>query len=131
VVALIVKMDDAGLKLASRGEGSSARFGKGLVAAMPRVLSIISVVGTAAMLWVGGHIILIGLDDLGLHAPYDLVHGWEEAIREAVSGVGGVLAWLTNTAASAVLGAIVGAPIVAVQQQVAKRRQGDAAAAAH
>jgi uncharacterized protein len=129
VVALIVKMDDAGLKLASRGEGSSARFGKGLVAAMPRVLSIISVVGTAAMLWVGGHIILIGLDDLGLHAPYDLVHGWEEAIREAVSGVGGVLAWLTNTAASAVLGAIVGAPIVAVQQQVAKRRQGDAAPA--
>jgi uncharacterized protein len=128
VVALIVKMDDLGLRLASRGEGSTAGLGRGLVAAMPRVLSVISVVGTAAMLWVGGHIVLVGLDDLGLHGPYDWVHGLEDAVREAVAGVGGLLAWLVNTAASALLGAVVGAPIVAVQQAIVRRRDGAAAA---
>ena len=85
-----------------------------MVAAMPMVLSVISVVGTAAMLWVGGHILLVGLDDLGWHAPYDFVHHLEEAVHDAVSAIGGVLAWLTNTAASAVLGLLVGGLLVAV-----------------
>ena len=54
------------------------------------------------MLWVGGHILLVGLDELGLSAPYDEVHHLEEDVDDALGGVG---AWLTNTAASAVLGA--------------------------
>jgi predicted DNA repair protein MutK len=66
------------------------------------------------MLWVGGHILLVGLDDLGWHAPYDFVHHLEEAVHDAVSAIGGVLAWLTNTAASAVLGLLVGGLLVAV-----------------
>ena len=53
------------------------------------------------MLWVGGHILLVGSDEVGWHAPYGLVHHAEEFIRHAVQGVGGILAWLTNTAASA------------------------------
>jgi predicted DNA repair protein MutK len=81
---------------------------------MPRVLSVISVVGTAAMLWVGGHIELVGLDELGWHAPYDLVHHLEEDVHHAVPALGGVLAWLTNTAASALLGLVLGALLVAV-----------------
>ena len=88
-----------------------ASFGRGLVRAMPVVLSVLSKVGIAAMLWVGGHILLVGLDDLGLSAPYDEVHHLEEDVEDALGGVG---AWLTNTGASAVLGLIVGAIIVAV-----------------
>jgi predicted DNA repair protein MutK len=114
VVALIVKMDDVGLHLVERSTGFVGRVGRAMVAAMPMVLSVISVVGTAAMLWVGGHILLVGLDDLGWHAPYDFVHHLEEAVHDAVYAIGGVLAWLTNTAASAVLGLLVGGLLVAV-----------------
>jgi predicted DNA repair protein MutK len=90
VVALIVKMDDIGLRLAERASA------------------------TVAMLWVGGHILLASSDELGLHAPYDVVHHWEEAVHDAVGALGGVLAWLVNTAASAVVGLVVGAIAVAV-----------------
>ena len=77
-VALIVKMDDAGLRLARSGEGAAATFGRGLVRAMPIVMSILSTVGIAAMLWVGGHILLVGLDELGAGFLYDFVHHLEE-----------------------------------------------------
>ncbi|WP_182524015.1 DUF808 domain-containing protein [Nocardioides dongkuii] len=114
VVALLVKIDDVGLHLAERSSEASQRIGRGLVRAMPHVLTVISVVGTAAMLWVGGHIELIGLDELGWHAPYDLVHHLEEEVRHAVPGIGGVLGWLVNTVASAILGVLVGAVVLAV-----------------
>jgi hypothetical protein len=113
-VALIVKMDDAGLRLAKTRNGAVASFGRGLVRAMPIVLSVLSKIGIAAMLWVGGHILLVGLDELGLSAPYDAVHHVEEDVGEALGAVGGVAAWLVNTAASAVLGLVVGAIVVAV-----------------
>ncbi len=112
-VALIVKMDDVGLRLAGEGEGAGASLGTGLVRAMPIVLSVLSKVGIAAMLWVGGHILLVGLDDLGVTFLYDAVHHLEEDVDHALGGLGGVGAWLTNTAASAILGLIVGAIVVA------------------
>ena len=114
VVGLIVKMDDVGLKLAKTREGAIASFGRGLVRGMPIVLSVLSTVGIAAMLWVGGHILLVGIDELGFHAPYDEVHHLEEDVHDALGAVGGVAGWLTNTAASAVLGLVVGAIVVAV-----------------
>jgi predicted DNA repair protein MutK len=113
-VAAIVKMDDAGLALAERPSALAQKVGRGLVHAMPRLLTVITVVGTAAMLWVGGHIILVGVDDLGWHALYEAVHHAEEAVHDATGAIGGVLAWLTNTAASALLGLVVGAVAVAV-----------------
>ena len=116
-VALIVKMDDIGLNLAKTREGAAASFGRGLVRAMPIVLKVLSTVGIAAMLWVGGHIILVGLDELGLHALYDAVHHLEEGVHDALGAVGGVGAWLTNTAASALLGLVVGAIVVAVMHR--------------
>jgi predicted DNA repair protein MutK len=88
--------------------------GHALVRAMPRLLAVISVVGVAAMVWVGGHILLVGVDDLGWHAPYELVHHWEEDVHHAAGALGGVLGWLVNTAASAVVGLLVGAVVVAV-----------------
>lgn len=128
VVALIVKMDDVGLHLVERSTGFAGTVGRLMVSGMPKVLSVISVVGTAAMLWVGGHIELIGLDELGWHAPYDAVHHLEEKVHDAVSSIGGVLAWLVNTAASAVVGLLIGGVLVAVAHLLPF---GNAKAAAH
>ncbi len=108
VVGLIVKMDDVGLALARSRTGGARALGRGLVAAMPRLLTTLSVVGVAAMIWVGGHILLVGLDELGLSAPYTWVHH-----AEATGALGGFLGWLTNTAGSALLGLLVGALVVA------------------
>jgi predicted DNA repair protein MutK len=88
VVEGIVKMDDLGLSLTQRGSALAQRVGRGLVAGMPKLLSALSTIGTLAMLWVGGHILLVGTDDLGWHAPYSVVHRWEEASpTSAASGV--------------------------------------------
>ena len=113
VVAGIVKMDDVGLRMTQRPSGFAKKIGRGLVAGMPKLLAALSVIGTVAMLWVGGHILLVGTDELGWHLPYSLVHHGEEWVHH-VAGVGGVLAWLVNTAASAVVGLVVGAVVVAI-----------------
>ncbi len=112
VVAMIVKMDDVGLRLAQEG-GLREDFGKALVAFMPKLLVLLTVVGTAAMLWVGGHIWLVAMHEYGIDFLYAPVHDLEESIKDSVAGVGGLLAWTANTLASAVLGVFVGAPTVA------------------
>ncbi len=124
VVALIVKMDDIGLALATGRSGAVAGFGRGLVRAMPIVLSTLSIVGIAAMTWVGGHILLLGIDELGFHPPYDFVHGLELQVAGATGALGGFLGWLTNTIFSAILGLIVGAAIVAVMHLIPRRKAG-------
>jgi predicted DNA repair protein MutK len=121
VVALIVKMDDAGVALAAKPSSGVAALGRGLVKAMPVVLAVLATVGVAAMLWVGGHILLVGADELGWTWPYDLVHHVEVAVHDATGALGGVLGWLTNTALSAVVGVVVGALLVAVAHVVPKR----------
>lgn len=117
VVALIVKMDDAGLRMAQSERGGTVRIGRGLVLGMPKVLTVLSTVGTAAMLWVGGHILLAASDELGWHWPYEQVHHLEETVHD-VGGVGGVLGWLLNTAVSAVVGLAVGSCIVLIVRAV-------------
>ena len=136
VVALIVKMDDVGLNLAARGNGVASRLGRGMVAAMPKVLTTLSTVGIAAMIWVGGHILLLGLHDLsemlGWHVlalPYEWVHHAEEAVHGATGALGGILGWVTNTIGSAILGLIVGAIVVAVLHVLPQRAR--VAAEAH
>ena len=116
VVGLIVKMDDVGLHLAGRQSGAARGVGRGLVAGMPKLLAGLSTVGIVAMLWVGGHILLVGVDELGWHWVYDVVHHAEEAVG------GGALGWVVNTAASALIGLVVGALVVLVVTQVKKRR---------
>jgi uncharacterized protein len=123
VVALIVKMDDIGLRLAQRSSRVAKRVGLGLVAAMPKLLAALSAIGTVAMLWVGGHILLVGTDTLGWHLPYGLVHHLEEGVRHATGAAGGVLAWLVNTSISAVIGLVVGAVVVALVHVVTLRRR--------
>ena len=114
VVGLIVKMDDAGLRLSQQRSGAVAALGRGLVTGMPRVLTVLTVVGTAAMLWVGGHILLVGTDELGLRFLYETVHHVEQAAHDATGPLGGIVGWLVNTTASAILGLLVGALIVLV-----------------
>jgi predicted DNA repair protein MutK len=116
-VGLIVKMDDIGLRLVQTRAGAAAALGRGLVRGMPVVMSVLSTVGIAAMLWVGGHILLVGLDDIGVSFLYDAVHDLEHDVDHALGAVGGVAAWLTNTTASALLGIVVGAIVVAVMHR--------------
>jgi uncharacterized protein len=120
VVGLIVKMDDIGLHLVQTRQGFGASAGRFLVKAMPRVMAVLSTVGIAAMLWVGGHILLVGADELGWHAPYGLVHHVEEALH-AVPGAGGLLGWLAATLAAALVGLVVGAVVVAVLHLLPRR----------
>ena len=123
VVGLIVKMDDVGLHLSERPGKGVARLGRGLVKGMPKLLTALTVIGTAAMLWVGGHILLVGTDDLGLHVLYGAVHHLEEVVHEAAGALGGLVAWLVNTLASAILGLVVGVIIVVVISLTFHRRK--------
>jgi predicted DNA repair protein MutK len=118
-VGLIVKMDDIGVHLAAKDSAGAQRFGELLVKGMPAVLAAITFIGTIAMLWVGGHIMLQGVYDLGWHAPYDLVHILEHPFV-GIAAVGGFLAWLVNTLCSAVLGLAWGLVIMAVLGPVLK-----------
>jgi predicted DNA repair protein MutK len=138
VVALIVKMDDVGLHLAERRSAAAQKFGVGLVRGMPMLLRFLSIVGVAAMLWVGGHILLVGMDDLGhdfdvawLEWPYDQVHHLEEAAHDAVAAIGSLVGWLVNTVASAIAGLLVGAVVVAVMHVLPFGRSGHEEPAGH
>jgi uncharacterized protein len=111
-VALIVKMDDFGLMLIERTSRAANRVGHALVRGVPPLLSALSVIGIIAMCWVGGHILLVGADELGWPTPYDVVHVLEDLVRDLPAHA--VLAWLVNTAASAVLGLFVGLVLTVV-----------------
>ncbi|GMA38795.1 DUF808 domain-containing protein [Mobilicoccus caccae] len=131
VVALIVKMDDIGLHLTKNKSGAVQKLGRLLVSGMPKVLTALSVIGTAAMLWVGGHILLLGFDTLGWHGPYALVHHAEEVVGHAAGAAAPALKWLTNTVGSAILGLIVGAVIVAIMHVLPWPKKKHEAGAAH
>ncbi|MFF1385665.1 DUF808 domain-containing protein [Arthrobacter sp. NPDC058288] len=118
-VALIVKMDDVGLRLAAQNSAGSQRVGALLVKGMPSVLAAITLVGTIAMLWVGGHIMLQGAYDLGWHAPLDLVHVLEHPFA-GIPVAGGFLVWLVNTMCSAVLGLAWGLVVMAIVSPLLK-----------
>ena len=117
VVGLIVKMDDIGLHLAQRRNGIVRKVGRGLVLGMPFVLGGLSGVGTAAMLWVGGGIIVHGLEHFGLdtlpHAIDTLAQGAAQ-----VPGVGAATGWATRATVSGVLGLAIGAALVPVMRLV-------------
>lgn len=121
-VGLIVKMDDIGLHMAQKASTLSQKVGRGLVKGMPIVMSILSKVGVVAMLWVGGHLILVGMDELGWHAPYGFVHHMELLVHDATGSAGAVLGWLTNTAFSCVAGFLIGCVIAVVVVGINKLR---------
>ena len=99
-VALIVKADDIGLVLAGTGSRVVRAIGRGLVVGTPMVMAALSVVGTAAMAWVGGGILLHGLERLGWPAPYQMLHH-----AAAATGPG---EWFVTAGVSGALGLIIG-----------------------
>lgn len=108
VVAALVKMDDVGLALTHKNSGGVQRFGHFLVKAMPVVLNIIAYVGTFAMLWVGGHILIAGMDKLFWSWPYESIHHLTEGIHA------GALTWGVETFFSMVAGLIIGSVLAAI-----------------
>jgi predicted DNA repair protein MutK len=119
VVALIVKADDAGIALAERNGSVSGPLGRALVRAMPPFLQLLGAVGTAAMLWVGGGIILHGLEEYGLEAIPHAIHDAAHVVEEALGVLGAVAAWLLAAAAAGILGLVLGALTALVVQRVA------------
>jgi predicted DNA repair protein MutK len=122
VVALIVKLDDIGLHLAKTRTGALASFGRGLVKAVPVLMRWLSVIGTAAMIWVGGQILLHGLEGLGLGAPQHLVHAAAEGAAHALSFASGAVTWIVGAALSGVAGLIVGAIIALIVHKISGLR---------
>ena len=121
-VGLIVKMDDIGLHLSGKSSGLARKTGHFLLRAMPVLLALLATVGTAAMLWVGGGIILHGLDELGVHGPAGLAHDMQHAVEVATGPLGGVLGWLTYAVLSALVGLVLGAIVAGVVHMIAKAR---------
>jgi hypothetical protein len=105
-VALIVKMDDVGLFLAQNAPTPIGRgTGRGLVKAMPVVMKVLSVVGTAAMLWVGGSIIIHGLEVLGFGWLGHHIHDWAYAVGHMVSAqYEGAVEWIAKATMDGVFG---------------------------
>ncbi|KLE35744.1 DUF808 domain-containing protein [Aurantiacibacter luteus] len=132
VVGLIVKMDDIGLHLTKRSSRLAQGFGRGLVAFMPHLLTILSFVGTIAMLWVGGGIILHGLAEIGIEGPEHWIEGIEHGVSAIAGSAGGVLGWLTFAGLAALTALVIGGVIVFVLHKVLGVGHDDKeAAAAH
>ena len=114
-VAILVKMDDVGLKLSQVGGFAATRsFGRGMVKSMPVVMRVISIVGTAAMLWVGGNIIVHGVEVLGWHWPYATIHHWAEVAAHAVGRAEGAVEWIVTAAIDGVIGLCLGLLLIPV-----------------
>src|SRR5206468_4149094 len=120
VVGFIVKMDDIGLHMAQRRARSVKAFGRGLVKAMPPLLDGLTIVGTAAMLWVGGGIIVHGLEHYELTVVPALVHGFQVWAGGAPA-VGPITGWLAFASGSAVVGMLVGGAIAGALHFIPKR----------
>jgi predicted DNA repair protein MutK len=118
VVGLIVKMDDIGLHLAKRRARATRAIGRGLVRGMPVLMETLSVVGTAAMIWVGGGILVHGLEVLGVHQPAGTIHHAAEAVAHASGALGGLAGWLVTAAASGVFGLVIGGAIAFVVHKI-------------
>ena len=115
VVAAIVKMDDAGMHLAAKP--ATAALGRGLVKAMPAVMTFLSVVGTAAMIWVGGGIVLHGLHEYHLDPSHDVVEG----IANGISGGNALLDWMVHALWSGLFGLAFGGLIALVVTRFHKK----------
>jgi predicted DNA repair protein MutK len=118
-VGLIVKADDVGVVLAASQRrsalGSISRgLGRALVLGMPVFLAALGTIGTAAMIWVGGSIIVHGLAEFGLHGPEDAIHSIALVAGHALPAIGGIIEWLVTAAGSGLIGLVIGAALIPV-----------------
>lgn len=113
VVGLIVKMDDIGLHMAKEGNSARRAIGRGLVSFMPKLLSALAVIGTAAMLWVGGQIFLHGLHEYHIGGIAERLDAFAKSIAGNLPGAG-VWEWLINAGGAGIFGLVLGGVIVGV-----------------
>ncbi len=121
-VALIVKMDDIGLHLAERSNAAAQALGRGLVKGMPIVMNALSIIGTAAMIWVGGGIIVHGIEGYGLTTIPHLIHDAAEGAAAAVPVGKGVVSWVVNALGAGIIGMILGSAVAGVVHVIHKAR---------
>jgi predicted DNA repair protein MutK len=119
-VALIVKMDDLGLVMANKGRLSlTRRLGRGLVKAMPGFLHLLTIIGTGAMLWVGGSIIIHGLEELGFGALGHWIHDAAYALGHMVpNSVSGLVEWFAKAAMDGVFGVLLGLILIPLGEKI-------------
>jgi predicted DNA repair protein MutK len=114
VVALIVKADDTGVALA-RYQGFTALsglvrgLGRALVVGMPYFLTALSAIGTAAMIWVGGGIVVHGLEHYGFNQLDHAIDAVAAAAGRALPAAGALVEWVVTAMLSGVVGLVVGA----------------------
>lgn len=116
IVALLVKLDDVGLRMEMSKSRPVRHFGARLVSAMPTVFRVIGVIGTVAMLWVGGHLFIANIAEVGFTPLYDFLH----VIEHALEPLGAVVVWLGDTAVSAVVGFLLGLVIIGIVMGIAR-----------
>ncbi|MDE4172598.1 DUF808 domain-containing protein [Phaeobacter sp. PT47_59] len=119
-VALIVKADDVGLYLAQNARlGLTRALGRGLVHAMPGFMKLLTIVGTAAMLWVGGSIVIHGMEELGFGWLGHHIHDWAYAIGHAVPDAWtGFVEWLAKAGMDGVFGVALGMILIPVATRI-------------
>jgi predicted DNA repair protein MutK len=122
VVGLIVKMDDIGLHLAQRRAAATRALGRGLVLGMPVLMKALGIIGTAAMLWVGGGIVVHGLEEFHLTPIPHLLHDGAAAVGHAVPFAQGVVEWVMNALGAAVVGLVIGGIVIVALQLINKAR---------
>lgn len=112
VVALIVKADDLGLHLTKAGGPFAKAVGRGLVKGVPVFLNALAIVGTAAMLWVGGSIVVHSLAGMGWHQPEHLIETFSSKVEQIVVIAPQVTNWLATSFVQAIIGIVIGAAAV-------------------
>ncbi|AQQ02257.1 MULTISPECIES: DUF808 domain-containing protein [Stappiaceae] len=118
-VALLVKADDFGLMLTRRGRLSLTRaIGHGIVKAMPGFMKLLMTVGTAAMLWVGGSIVLHGMDVLGFGQIYGIIHDIAHNVAHSVQVAQGFLTWVVTASLDGLFGLALGMLLIPVTSKV-------------
>ncbi len=122
VVAIIVKLDDIGLHLAERSFSATRSIGRAMVNGVPILLSALSTIGTAAMLWVGGGILLHGLEELGFEALPHFVHDSAEKISAQIGIFGSATEWLANAIGASIVGLVVGALVIVLLRLIRRSR---------
>ncbi|MBX7531389.1 DUF808 domain-containing protein [Qipengyuania sp. 1XM1-15A] len=113
-VAVIVKLDDIGYHMVEKNSAFAESIGRFLLKSVPLLLVALSFIGTIAMLWVGGGIIVHGTHELGFDLFYDIAHGAEYAVKSATGALSGFLGWVTYAAISAIIGLVLGAILAVV-----------------
>lgn len=114
-VALIVKADDVGLLMSNKGRFSITRaLGRGIVKSMPGFLKALTAIGTAAMLWVGGSILVHGLKELGFGGLEHLIHGWSVAAGAVIPAATSSVEWIATATMDGIFGLAVGLALLPI-----------------